>query len=108
MRRMNYSSLYKKALSLGLVATMTMSLAACGDDDDKSASDKSYTYNTYMEASPLCWNPHTWETNADNQFALYCEMGLVDITMGEDGGYKWSYEMADSIEDITKDFADKD
>lgn len=110
MRRMNYSSLFKKALSLGLVATMTMSLAACGDDnDDKTTSDKSYTFNTYMEASPLCWNPHTWETNADNQFAAYyCEMGLVDITMGEDGGYKWSYEMADSIEDITKDFADKE
>ena len=61
-----------------------------------------------MEASPLNWNPHSWETNADNTFAAYCEMGLVDVTIGKDGGYEWCYEMADSIEDITKDFADKE
>lgn len=107
MRKMNISFL-KKAVSLGLVATMVMSLAACGDDDNKKKSDKSYTYNAYMEASPLCWNPHTWQTNADNTFAAYCEMGFVDITMGKDGAYEWVFEMADSIEDITKDFADKE
>ena len=38
---MNISFL-KKAVSLGLVATMVMSLAACGDDDNKKKSDKSY------------------------------------------------------------------
>ncbi len=109
MRRMNYSGLFKKALSLGLVATMTMGLAACGSDEEKNeASNKSYTYNTFMEASPLCWNPHTWETNADDFISLYCEMGLVDVQMTEDGSWEWVYEMADSITDVTADFADKE
>lgn len=106
MKRMNYSSLFKKTLSLGLAATMTLSLAACGDDD-KSSSDKSYTYNTYMDASPLCWNPHTWETNADNSLAPYCEMGLVDVIADDDGVFQWTFEMAEDIKDITADFADK-
>lgn len=105
----NYSGFFKKALSLGLVATMTMGLAACGsDDENKNASNKSYTYNTFLEASPLCWNAHAWETNADNYIQLYCEMGLVDVQMTEDGSWEWVYEMADSITDITADFADKE
>lgn len=109
MKKKNFSGFIKKALSLGLVATMTMGLAACGsDDEDKNASDKSYTFNTFLEASPLCWNAHTWESNADDYISLYCEMGLVDVQMTEDGSWEWVYEMADSIKDVTADFADKE
>ena len=103
----NFSMGFKRVTSLALVATMAVSaMAGCGKKE--STDNKSYTYNVYMEASPLNWNPHSWETNADNIFAAYCEMGLVDVTIGKDGGYEWCYEMADSIEDITKDFADKE
>ena len=109
MRRKGYSGLFKRVLSLGLVATMTMGLAACGDDDkDKNASGKSYTYNTFMEASPLCWNAHSWITNADDYISRYCEIGLVDVQIGEDGSWEWVYEMADSITDVTADFKDKE
>ena len=109
MKRRKYSSLFKKALSLGMVAAMTMGLTACGGDEkDKNTSEKSYTYNTFLGASPLCWNPHTWETNADNLISQYCEMGFVDVQIGEDGTWEWVYEMADSITDVTADFADKE
>ena len=81
----NFSMGFKRVTSLALVATMAVSaMAGCGKKE--STDNKSYTYNVYMEASPLNWNPHSWETNADNIFATYCEMGLVDVTIGKDGG----------------------
>jgi oligopeptide transport system substrate-binding protein len=77
-------------------------LSAC------SKTTGSYTYNVAMGASPLNWNPHTWETNADNAMASYgTEMGLVDIVFVSEGVYGWAFEMADSVTDITATFADK-
>ena len=103
----NTSRRFLKLASLGLVATMAVSaMAGCGKKEAQK-DDKDYTYNVFLEASPLNWNPHSWETNADNTFAGFCEMGLVDVTIGKDGGYEWVFEMAEDIEDITKDFADK-
>jgi len=77
-----------------------------------------YTEDTYMGALPTNFNPHTWETDADNLFAGYCEPGFVDIGMAVDkdgkvidGEYAWYYEMATAITDITdeqdKAFFDK-
>ena len=99
-----------KLLALTLAALMLCtslaSLASCGPTGD---DEKSYTLNDFLGASPLNWNPHTWETNADNYIAGYAEMGLVDVSIAEDGvNYQWVYEMATAIDDITKDFADKE
>lgn len=96
-----------RLLALVMAAVMLMSVALTGCNEP-GGEEKSYTLNESLSASPTNWNPHTWETNADNYLAAYCEMGLVDISIAEDGiNYMWVYEMATAIDDITKDFPDK-
>ena len=96
----------KRVFCLALAGVMTLSLAACGGTDSKK--DASYTYNTYMEASPTNWNPHTWEMNADSTLMSYIEMGLVDVQIAADGvNFEWVMEMAEDINDITATYADK-
>lgn len=100
--------LFKRVLALTLAATMLFSLAACNKNTNTD-DNAEYTYNTYMEASPTNWNPHTWEMNSDSEMQSYINMGFVDISIAEDGvNFEWVYEMADSITDITKDFEDRD
>lgn len=97
----------KRVACLALAGVMTLSLAACGGTDNKK--DASYTYNTYMEAGPTNWNPHTWEMNADSALMSYIEMGLVDVQIAADGvNFEWVMEMAEDINDITATYADKD
>ena len=108
MRKTNLKNTLKKTMALTLAAAMMFSTAACGKEDSVD-SGKTYTDNQYMEASPLNWNPHSWETNGDSVISTYCEMGFVDTTIAEDGvNFKWVYEMATAIEDITASFADKE
>ena len=65
-----------------------------------------YTLNDYMEAGPTNWNPHTWETNADSYFSSYTEMGFVEPILDKaTGSYKWEYEMATNIQDVTAIYA---
>lgn len=106
--KIRYSGLFNRALLLGLVATMIMSLVSCGDSEEENTSEKSYTYNTYMESSPESLNPHTRENSEDNSIALYTEMGLVDITADDNGDFQWTFEMAENIKDVTADFQDKE
>ncbi len=95
----------KRVGVLALAACMVLPTAACGS---KGGEEKAtYTYNLYMEAGPTCWNPHTWEMNADDELMQYIEGKLVDVQMKEEGVYEWVYEMADSVTDITSTFADK-
>ncbi len=101
------SGVLKKTISLTLAMVISLSLAACSSDKDVENSVKTYTYNTFMQSSPLCWNPHTWKTSSDDVISDYCEMGFVDVQMKEDGSWEWVYEMAESITDITADFLDK-
>jgi len=65
----------------------------------------SYTLHDYMGSSPTNFNPHTWETNADNVISGYAEMAFVDVTIAEDGvNFEWVLEMAESITDVTADY----
>jgi len=62
-----------------------------------------YTYNTYSTSLGNNWNPHTWETNADDAVNSYitspfCTMSILD---SENGVYQWVYEMATEINDVT-------
>lgn len=99
----------KKKILAGVLAVLFVFSAALLGACSGSDSNKSYTLNEFLGASPLNWNPHSWETNADNYFAGYCEMGFVDVTIAADGvNFEWVYEMATAVDDITKDFADKD
>ncbi|MCL2703021.1 MAG: ABC transporter substrate-binding protein [Defluviitaleaceae bacterium] len=77
---------------------------ACGAD-----ADPTYTYRFYLGASPLTWNPHTWELDSDFETMWLLQTPLWDIIMSEDGeGWEWLFEEAESYEDITAAFADKE
>lgn len=111
---------------LALVMAMLMVLpvlAACKKDDGETdkptaepgketqvpSSNAEYTYNLTMGASPATWNPHTWETNADSEIMSYLEMPFVDTTIADDGvNFKWVYEMATSVEDVTATYEDRE
>ncbi len=69
----------------------------------ENAEPASYTYNSYSESLGNNWNPHTWETNADDLIQSYLTMGFVTLSIddSENGVYQWVYDMATSIEDVT-------
>ena len=64
-----------------------------------------YTYRGYDTSLGSNWNPHTWETNADDQIASYTTSPFVAMSIkdSQNGVYQWVYEMATSITDVTKD-----
>lgn len=124
----------KRVLAVTLSTAMVFSLAACNKSNNNptdsttsqgqtgestSATDGSsetgndgvqtYTYNSYTSALANNWNPHTWESNADDEVlnsylsSPFCTMQVLD---SENGVYQWVYEMATSITDVTKDHKD--
>lgn len=118
----------RRALSVALVLCMAVAMfAGCqskqpdstqpsGDQPSTTpsatqpadAAPAEYTYKSYSTALGTNWNPHTWETNADDTILSYlsspfCTMSIDD---SENGVYQWIYEMATSIEDVTADHQD--
>ena len=69
---------------------------------------KDYTYHVYQSSLSDNWNPHTWETNADDSMRRYFMTPWVDTTVGdsENGEYQVIFEAATSITDVTKDHQD--
>ena len=119
----------KKLLALLLAVVMVLGLVACGNSDKPVTSDPvntntpagndpvstdpveepTYTYNTYMGASPLNWNPHAWEMSNEDTLMSYITAPFVDISIADDGvNYTWVYEAATAITDVTATFADRD
>ena len=105
------SKKWKRFLCIGLAACMMLSfvaiLSSCSGCKETPQA-KSYTFNDYASALGTNWNPHTWETNADDNILSYisspfCTMSIKD---SENGIYQWIYEMATSITDVTKDHQD--
>ena len=116
----------KKTFALLLAVLMGASvLASCGNNGGSStpssstpsssdasqstdAAPASYTYNTYSTALGNNWNPHTWETNADDAIQSYLSTPLATMSIldSENGVYQWIYEAATSIEDVTADHQD--
>lgn len=90
-------------IAMVLVVVLCASvLTAC---KKKEQDPKKYTLRETIGAGPTNFNPHTWETNADNYLAPYTEMGLVDITIAADGvNFEWVYEMATSVTDVTAEY----
>ena len=122
----------KKLLAMLLAVVMVLSMAACGEKDPKvttaaptsapttapttaptepattepePAKVPTYTWNGYSSSLANNWNPHTWETNADSGMFTYLTSPLVDYTIldSEDGLYQYTYDMAVSVTDVTKD-----
>ncbi len=95
----------KKALSMLLALCMLLTLAVTmGATAEEAASDvPSYTFNTYSSSLANNWNPHTWETNADDAVLGYLSSPFVTMQAEdtENGVYQWVYEMATEINDVT-------
>ncbi len=110
------SKTMKRVVSLFLAVLMLASVlataVACGKKnptgDKFVADDKDYTYKSYTTALGSNWNPHTWDTNADNSMLSYVSSPFVDMSIldSENGVYQWVYEMATSVTDVTKDHTD--
>ena len=93
---------------LAIVLTLCMMLSCCAALAETTEAPATYTYHTYSSALGNNWNPHTWETNADDSILTYlsspfCTMSIKD---SENGVYQWIYEMATSIEDVTAEHRD--
>ena len=100
----------KKTLSMLLALAMVLSLfSACPIAMAEDAEVPSYTFNDYTSALANNWNPHTWETNADDAI-LTSYLSSPFVTMQaedtEEGVYQWVYEMATEINDVTADHQD--
>ena len=109
-------STFTKAVSLLLALVMVLSFAACNKEEGGNADNDpvvtaepdTYTYKSYSTALGNNWNPHTWETNADDTIQGYitspfCTMSILD---SENGVYQWVWEMATGITDVTADHQD--
>ena len=93
----------KRTLSLFLALCMVLGLAVTAGAETTS-DVPSYTYNDYSTALANNWNPHTWETNADDAVLTnYLSSPFVQMQAEdtEEGVYQWVYEMATSITDVT-------
>ena len=91
----------KKIIAVILaICMMTCVLAVIAACKPKSDGD-GYTYRYYTSSLGNNWNPHSWETNADDSILEQTTIGFVDIIYDGEGAYKWQYEMATAIEDIT-------
>ncbi len=96
-------------LLTGCVQTKPQTTSEPGASSQPGDETKStYTYQTYSTSLGNNWNPHTWETNADDTILTYLSSPLVDLSIKDSktGEYQWVYEMATSVEDVTKDHQD--
>ncbi len=115
----------KKVVALVLVLCMAVTfIVSCGKTSGTETSSStttttsgtvepvvkagSYTYHGYSTALGNNWNPHTWETSADDSIQSYLTMPFCTMSIkdSENGIYQWVYEMATSIEDVTKTHQD--
>lgn len=71
---------------------------------------KVYTYTEAWAAGPMkTWSPHSWEQNTDSGMMEYIDTGLVSPIYDEEtDNYKWFFEAATDIKDVTADFKDKE
>jgi len=90
----------KKVLTLVLAVLMVVSMMA-GCTSAKLGDG--YTYKSYTTSLGNNWNPHTWETNGDQEIMAYIETPLVDMSIknSETGEFQWTFEAATSVEDVT-------
>lgn len=111
----------KKFLALLLALTMVLSLAACGgkteapettapagNTSNGTETADTYTYHTYSTALGSNWNPHTWETNADDVVLGYISSPLCTMSIEDsvNGVYQWVWVAAESVTDVTADHQD--
>lgn len=91
----------KKAFLFIIIMSLILSLSSCG----LSGEAGEYTYRTYTTALGTNWNPHTWETSGDRIIMDYLTTPLVSTLPRDtdEGTYQWSYDLAESVVDVTKE-----
>lgn len=98
---------FGKKFLLVVITALVIVVASCGGNEDNPNDDKrdTYTYKSWTIALGSNWNPHTWETNADNAILSYISSPFVDMSIedSENGVYQWVYEMATDVVDTTKE-----
>ena len=91
------------ALATCMASSVALVAAGCSNGEPANG----YSYRSAVSALATTWNPHTWETNADSEIAMYVTSPLVDITAGANEGdvankiFQWKYEMATKVTDVT-------
>lgn len=110
----------QKLLALLLALVMTLSLAACGGNDDspisstptgdgvQAGTESSYTY-TFTSASPTTWSPTDWVYDQEATIWGFCYTPLWEYRINDaKDGYDIVPAGATELPiDITADFADK-
>lgn len=97
---------FGKKFLLVLVAAATLcALTACPAPGPTPEEADTYTYKSWTTALGSNWNPHAWETNADQSILSYISSPFVDMSIedSEKGVYQWVYEMATEVVDTTKE-----
>ncbi len=105
MRKTTMKRIVSVVLVVLMLVAVCTTIISCGD---KKTKNKTYTYKSYTTAMGTNWNPHTWETNADDSILSYVSSPFITMEAKdtENGVYQWVYEMATSITDVTKDHQD--
>ncbi len=96
----------KRLICALLCVLMVVTLFGCNRQSQEAAA--TYTYRQAISSTPANFNPH--DLSADGAFMVlgYTSMGFVGVGMDENKDFVRTYEMADSIEDITAEFAQKE
>ena len=83
----------KKCLIVVLSILFITGLNGCGSCNNSTASENSYTYNTWTTSLGNNWNPHTWETSSDDIILSYITTPFVSMSIkdSESGEYQWVY-----------------
>lgn len=91
----------KRAFLIIIIPLLILSLSGCGTSGEAGE----YTYRTYTTALGTNWNPHTWETSGDRIIMEYLTTPLVSTLPRDtdEGTYQWSYDLAESVVDVTAD-----
>lgn len=99
MMKLIFKRLIFSAMLAALLPSCLLTLGSCSG----GGREGEYTYRTYTTALATNWNPHTWQTNADDSVLDYILSPLVDVSVldSERGVYQWVYEMAEAVSDVT-------
>lgn len=94
----------KTVAVIGCVAILGGTVGAlAGCNNDGAAKTGEFTFRSYTTALGTNWNPHSWETNADDSVNSYITSpGItMQILDSEEKTYQWVYEMVTSLTDVT-------
>ena len=96
-------------LSLCVLAAVLVNIAICLSGCSRIKGNAGeYTFSAYTSSLGTNWNPHTWQTNQDNEVLGYLITPLVSMQPKdtEEGSYQWVFEAARSVTDVTEQHRD--